>query len=272
MKKLLFTLSIFCTIAVFAQSELGAIYMPQLTSLHNKANRQGDPIYKALPTIAYAGGLSFSHHINRTGTHGPIRHGALGSHFKLKKLYRIDVIYAQHNQRFRSEYRPFKDSIATHYGKKRLGYLKIPIMYQATHPINKHFAISFYGGPQLSILMRAKGGVVYWEHFENHDYYDLPFASKKYYNLLTFDVVTGCNMEYRFTQPHLRWYNIVAGIRADWSVSTVENNDVSVNNYPVYGDVYNYDKERKNSRNTTVGLMFGVNYIFHTAEHVRTRF
>jgi hypothetical protein len=272
LRKIFISFIFFFPILLKAQNELGFLYLPNLSSMHNKGNRQGDPIYQPELTISQGWGASFAHHANRTKTHGPIRNGTLGSHFRLKKLYRIDLIYMQCHQKWRSEYPINSDSIAIHQGKKRLGYLKLPLMYQLTHPINNHFAISFYGGPQISLLLRQEGGIVYWERRENDIYYDLPFADKKYFKPVTIDAVFGINLVYRFTAPNLRWYELTGGVRGDWTMSTVERKDAVINNYPTYGKITGWDKERTNGHNTSLAIACGLNYIFHEAEHHKTRY
>jgi hypothetical protein len=274
MKKIVCILGLILAFAsnLSAQNEIGGIYFPSLTSINNRANRQDDPIYKADPTIAYGAGLSFSHHMNKTRNHGPIKHGALGSHFSVKKLVMVDLIFTQHHQKWTSIYTLQDNTTRTKEGNKRLNYMKIPILFELVHPINNRFGIAFYGGPQISTLIRAQGGIVYWEYRDSGIYYDLPFESTKYYNRFLVDAVGGINLEYHFKKKNLRWYSPLLGIRADWSITSVENSERIINNYPHYGEINGYDKERKNSHNTSVSLVFGLNYVFHQAEHNRTKF
>ncbi len=276
MKKLFFISLVVANLIAKAQNEVGAYIFPQLSSMHNKANRQDDPIYEHLPTITYGGALTFTKQINMTKSHGPLRfasvgsnvsnHGRLISNTRLKTAVRIDAILVQHNQRFKSVYTTLGVE-KTHTGAKRFNYLKIPIVYQVTIPVNKYVAYSLYGGPQISTLLKTTGGVVYWEYRENGEiYYDLPFSRTDYYKRFTLDAVLGFNLELRAT----RWMHLIGGIRADWSATTSDKNDAVTNNYPAYGKTNGV--ERKNSRNTSLALLVGFNYQIHRSEFDRTRF
>lgn len=248
----------------FAQNELGAFIFPQLTTMHNRANKLDDPIYQTLPTVTYGGGFSFLHHLNKSKSHGPIRHGALSSHFKTKKSLRFDLLYVQHNQNFKSEYRVGNGIVKTHEGTKRLSYIKVPLFYEITFPINKKSSFSMYGGPQFSFLTKAQGGLVYWIHYDDYDFYDLPFSNRDYFKKITADAAGGFHFEYSMT----RWMHLLVGMRFDYTLSTVENKTAIANNYPVYGA----EELRTNGRNTAFALVLGVNYQFHKAEFDRTRF
>ena len=263
-KNFIIILFILSGVHSFAQNELGAFIFPQLTTMHNKANKLNVPIYQTLPTITYCGDVSFLHHLTKSKSHGPIRHGALSSHFKTKKSLRFDLLYVQHNQNFKSEYRIGGGKVKTHEGTKRLSYLKVPLLYEVTVPINNKISFSLYGGPQFSFLMKAQGGLVYWIHYDDHDYYDLPFSSRDYFKKITADAAGGFHFEFSMT----RWLHLLAGMRFDYTLSTVENRTAIVNNYPVYGS----EELRTNGRNTALALVVGVNYQFHKAEFDRTRF
>jgi Outer membrane protein beta-barrel domain len=232
--------------------------------MHNRANTLDDPIYQPQATISYGGGFSFLHHLNNKKSHGPIRHGALSSHFKVKKSIRFDLLYTEHNQKFVSQYRLSGGGVKTHEGKKRLAYLKVPVFYEVTFPINKKMSFSVYGGPQFSFLTKAQGGLVYYIHYADHDYFDLPFSNRDYFKKITADAAGGFHLELSAT----RWMHLLVGMRFDYTLTTVENKTAIINNYPVYGT----DELRTNGRNTALALVFGINYQFHKAEFDRTRF
>jgi hypothetical protein len=174
----------------------------------------------------------------------------------------------EQNQKFTSEYRISKDSVATHSGKKRLSYIQLPVMFQLTTPLSKKVNFSVFGGPQFSFLGKAKGGIVYWKHYENFDYYDLPFADRGYYKKITMDATAGFNFEYKAT----RWVHLLSGMKMNYSLTTVENTGAIINNYPTYGQINGYTKERGNGHNSSLALVVGVMYQFHKAEHHKTRF
>ena len=266
-KHILLIFITFSSLLGIAQNELGFYAFPQMTQVNNKANRTDDQIYTALPTIAYGFGVSWLHQFNKRAGHGPIRHGVTSGSMKIKKSLKLGIIYSAHEQKWRSVYN--KNGLpATWEGKKRFDYLKIPVMGKLTLPINNKFNFAVFGGPQLSYLIKAEGGIVYWERREGGDYFDLPFSEKKYFNAFTVDAVLGFDIEYKIS----RWVHLIAGIRSDISLSTVENNERILNNYPSYGEVKDYDKERGNSHNTTVALILGFSYHFHHAEFNKTRY
>jgi len=277
-KNLTVILLLFAFSLVKAQNELGVYAFPQTTTLMNKANRQGDPIYQPELTYTYGGGVTFNHDFKKQ-PYGMLRGGNSARSMKKKLGLKFGVFYSAHDQKFSSRYRIKADSLAFHEGRKRFDYLKFPVNLRLTIPTtNEHFNFALYGGPQISYLMRAQGGIVYWEDRGDHDYYDLPFSDVGYFKRLTLDAVAGADVEYKFKRGSIgkfefhRWVHLVMGVRGDWSVSTVENKDAIINNYPTYGNIDNYVEERTGSRNGTLSLLFGFTYLFHVADYHRTRY
>lgn len=274
MKKFFFILVCLAGLAVngLSQNEIGILAFPQITSIHNNANRQGDPIYRAELTAAYGAGVFFLHDFKKR-SYGAIRNGATNRSMKTKWSARVSLLYSAHEQKWTSQYvikSRGLDTILTHEGRKRLDYLKLPIVGQLTFPLTNKYNLALFAGPQVSYLLNAQGGNVVWRRNpDGSTYFDLPFADKKYFKRLTFDGVFGATVEYKGLS---RWVHLLVGLRGDVSITNSENAQEVVNNYPVYGDINNYQKERGNSHNTSVALMLGLNYLFHVPDHHKTRF
>lgn len=286
MKKvlLLFAVFICASFGAMAQNEIGVYVMPQMTSLINKANRIGnDPIYQVENTYTYGGGVTVMHDFKKT-RYGKITGGQTSSSLDHKLGLKVGLFYSAQDQKFTSQYRTIEPGttgivLKNHEGRKRLDYLKLPVNLRFTVPLTDKFNLALYGGPQVSYLLKADGGLVLWEHLEDGtDYYDLPFADKGYYKTFLLDAVAGLDFEYKLQRGRIgrfelaRWVHLVAGVRADWSATTVEHLDRNINNYPLYGKVNGFDGERTDSRNVSLGLLFGFTYHFHKPDYAKTRF
>ena len=279
-KKIILLFSVFISLATsaFSQNEIGIYVMPQITSLHNKANRQGDdPIYQPEVTYAYGGGVTFMHDFKKT-RYGKITGGNTSASLDHKLGLKVGLFYSANDQKFTSRYRYNLDSTITHSGRKRFDYLKLPVNLRFTIPLNDRFNLALYGGPQVSWLFKAEGGIVHWVHYDTFDYYDLPFSDISYFKRFTLDAVAGIDLEYKVKKGRIgnfvlaKWVHFVFGIRADWSATTVEHKDRIINNYPSYGQVNGFSGERSNSRNSTLGFILGATYHFHKPDYAKTRF
>lgn len=284
MKKILLLSVVFLGVLTkfFAQNQIGIYVAPQMTSLINKANRQSqDPIYELENTYTYGGGVTFMHDFKKT-RYGKITGGQTSSSLDHKLGIKVGLFYSAQDQKFTSRYIDVEDGqplVKTHEGRKRLDYLKLPINLRFTIPLTDKFNLALYGGPQVSYLLKADGGIVHWDHLENGtDYFDLPFSDRSYYKSFTLDGVAGVDLEYKLQRGRIgrfdlaRWVHLVFGIRGDWSATTVEHKDKVVNNYPVYGGLRGFSGERSNSRNVSLGLLIGATYSFHKADYAKTRF
>lgn len=274
MRRILFLIGCLVGLSIngLAQNEIGVLAFPQISSIHNKANRQGDPIYQANLTYAYGAGVFFLHDFKKRA-YGAIRNGVTGRSLKTKWSGKVSLLYSAHEQKWTSQYSiksGLSDTILTHQGRKRLDYLKLPIVGQLTFPLTNKYNLALFAGPQVSYLLNAQGGNVIWRRYASGaTYFDLPFADKKYFKRFTLDGVFGATVEYKGLS---RWVHLLVGVRGDFSITNSENSEAIVNNYPVYGDINNYEKERGDSHNSTVALMVGLNYIFHVPDYHRTRF
>ncbi|MFN6946098.1 MAG: porin family protein [Cytophagaceae bacterium] len=236
MKRLLLLLSFLCfgISQVNAQDniEIGLIYVPQVTSIINFSHN--DPIYQNRLTFAGATGLTFTYHFN--------------NRFALQ----TGVLYNSHNQKFKSEI-PAGSETREWKGKKRLDYLKLPLVIKYSMPIDRKMSFHLYAGPQLSYLLKGEGGVVVWRNYGNSTYYDLPHSSNDHYARLTIDGVLGFGLDFRIT----RTLTVTGGIRSDFSFTDMENKKATYMDEPLY---YYGDPNRGSSHNFTVGFLMGISY------------
>lgn len=246
MRRLLFTIVLlfFATAALPQKVQLGAYYLPQITSISNSISDKDDRIYENKLTFAGGGGLNLTYRFNSSGI-------------------QTGLLYVSHNQKFISEYFVNRraNSVATYEGKKRLDYLKVPLLFTYTYspPSKKPSTVSFttFAGPQLGYLLKADGAVMIYQHGPDSDFYDLPPASNSYYKKFIVDLVLGWGLNFRLNN-HLA---INTAIRADWSISDVENKGATTydNQLSTY---YFGDPDRKKSHNASLGLLLGINYTF----------
>lgn len=251
---------LFLSVMVNAQNETGAYLFPQWSSINNKGN--DDPIYQHIPTVSAGAGAFFVHYFE--GLKISRQRGRFG-YSKPRLGARVDVAYSAHNQKFKSVYRDGEEQI-THHGKKRLDYMKFALMAEYTRPINRHMNVVIYGGPQISYLVKADGGIVAYKRYDTYDYFDLPTADKAYFKQYLFDLTASVGVDYKFS----KWVNIFAALRGDWSMTGVEDKDAEANGIGAYNLDGNDD--RSNSHNTMLSITVGVEYKLHRPEHARTKY
>lgn len=257
MKKHLITL--FILTAVFfakGQNEIGAFYFPQLTSINNLENTETN-IYTHVPTFSSGAGINYIHFFNDRYDFRNMLH---------KIGLRIDLMYSAHNQKFKSEWVPFKGAPTYfHEGKKRLDYIKLAINAEYFRPFSRHMSYIFYGGPQISYLAKSDGGIVAWNEREDGTVlYLLPPASNNYFKRVTVDFVIAAGLDYELT----RYLNFSTSLRLDYSLTTIDNPEVIVGEFPQF----NVDSGRNGSRNMSIAALFGIEYTLHIPEHSKTRY
>lgn len=257
MLKRKFLLAIFVAISVMglAQNEVGAFVFPQITNIYNTADDQAGDIYKNKLTLSGGIGANFIHFF----------HGKRDDRKRARHAVRAELIYSAHNQKWTSKYRVGNGEIATWNGKKRLDYIKVGGMYEISRPITKHISLITYAGPQFSVLISAKGGIVTWQRYESYDYFDLPPSDRSYYKGITIDAVGGMGFDYEYS----KWINISMSVRGDFSLTTIENADNNLNGYT---GSYTVGLDARGSRNITIAVLMGLEYTIHKPEHARTRF
>lgn len=224
------------------KTQVGVFYLPQITRISNSLSDKGDPIYRNKVTFAGGGGVSLTYW------------------FKKNLGVQTGLMYVSHNQKFVSELRVREDSTRTWKGKKRLDYLKLPLLLTYTYllPIKRDSRVAFTmaGGTQLGYLLKGDGAIVVFQHHENFDYYDLPESGSSYYNRFIADLVFSVGLDFILTKN----LAINTAVRADWSITDVENKSAThYNNIPTY---YSSDPNRRKGHNSSLGLLLGLTYSF----------
>jgi hypothetical protein len=241
MKKLILTGAFLLSISLsFGQKTLGVFYLPQRTSISNSINDKDDPIFQNKTTFGGGAGINITFWKN----------DVLG--------LQVGLMYISHNQKFISKYKDlsYADSMRTYKGKKRLDYLKLPILAVTSLPVSKQFNLFGYAGPQFAYLLKGDGAVVIYRHYGDgiSDFFDLPPSGSHFYKKFLVDMVLGGGFNLKLA-PEL---SISASLRFDYSLTDVENKDAEAyENYPLY--TYG-DPERKKAHNSSLGLMLCFNY------------
>lgn len=245
------------------------------TAIHNSANRDGDPIYKHTLTYSGGGGIYYTHFLaKRKGNkfHG----GRMLSMTRNRWAIRTGLMFSSHNQKFKSKYKVNNEPLE-HKGKKRLRILKAGAYIEHSYPFfhSKKFNFIWFFGPQVAYMFQQKGGIVTWRHHGDTDYYDLPPDNKEYFKTFSLELAGAIGLEYHIT----RWTNLTFTAYADWSATTIENNDLETihNNDPAWAPqeksgVYDRFDSRRNSRLSTHAILIGAEFTFHRAEHARAKF
>lgn len=279
MKKfIVLSLVLLVSTSSFSQVRIGALAYGGNTAINNAANRAGEDIYRHLPTMAGGGGLYASIPFTDKKFGNRMLHGRRLSSFQNKWYLRTGFMYTVHNQKYRSEY-VFDGEDVFQTGTKRLDYLKFFVHLKHTYPFLhlKKMNVFWYGGLQGAYLTDQGGGIVTWREFDNFTYYDQPPADRGYYKDFVAEIAVGGGVEYHLT----KWINITGGLHFDWSITTVENNDVLLyNNDPNHAEngedlavgVYDRTSNRGDSRLSTAFLMLGIEYTLHRPEHARAKF
>ncbi len=239
------------------QNEVGAYFFPQATSIKNLQQPDNTEIYDTKSTYSGGFGVNYIHFFNDQYDWRNMLH---------KIGLRTDLIYSAHNQKFQSEWTAFNgDELRKHEGKKRLDYIKLAVNLEYARPFSRHFSYIFYGGPQLSFLVKSDGGIVAWRDREGgHHLYLLPRADNKYYKRFTLDFVFGLGFDFELT----RNLNFSSSARFDFGLTTMDNVDAVVNDF----EQFNTSLGRKGSRNASVAILLGVEYTLHKAEHAKARY
>ena len=246
------------SLSSMAQNEVGAFLFPQTSMINNKAN--GTYIYQHVPTISWGGGVNFLHFFSGSKKQGNNKFATLSKRYGL----RTGIIYSAHRQKWKAKYQINEGVFADWEGKKRLDYIKLPILFEYSHPLSRKMNYIFYLGPQISILARAQGGIITWKHYGGFDYFDLPAADRKYFKSFVIETVVGAGVDYHIT----RWINVSASARADISATSIENNNVETNGYKPY----DIDKDRGDSHNMSIAILFGIEYKLHKSFLGKTKY
>ncbi|MBX9850865.1 MAG: PorT family protein [Cytophagaceae bacterium] len=245
----LFTLSLFFIFYHgFSQVDLGFYYLPQKTTISNSISDKDDDIYQNKTTFAGGGGISFTYWINKQ----------IG--------LQTGLMYISHNQKFVSKLF-VRDSMGGPgstkevKGKKRLDYLKVPLLLTYKYNVSRKFGVFMFAGPQFAYLLKGDGAIIIYQQYDDgqSDFYDLPPSSSDYYNKFLIDVALGGTLNFRLSSE----LSVNTGLRFDWSISDVENKDATT----AYGSeerpTYLFgDADRKKAHNSSIGILLGITYTF----------
>ncbi len=231
---------IFCSLQAFSQSQIGAYFLPENTGILNSVP-SGDPIYKNRLTFASGGGVSYTYNFS--------------SAFAIQ----TGLQYTDVNQKFTSKYL-VNGTYYEYDGKKRLGYIDLPILLKYSWRLNKRLSYTYSAGAQLSYLTKGSGAVVVYKHYAGYDYYDLPSSSVKDYNRFLVSGVVAAGVDYRLDTR----FTLNFALRAAYSiVNNVENTKASYNyegqgtNTPLY---YVGNTNPPKAHDLSIGLQMGVTY------------
>ena len=240
------------------QNEVGAYFFPQATSIKNIHSPDNTEIYDTKTTFSGGFGVNYIHFFNDKYDYKNLHH---------KIGVRTDLMYSAHNQKFKSVWKPYPNSEDYEVnGKKRLDYLKLAINLEYFHPWTRRLSYMFYGGPQVSYLLKSDGGIVTWRDRDDNDYlyFDLPHADNDYFKKFTLDLVFGAGFDYELN----KFVNFSCSARLDFNLTVMDNPDVVVNEYPHYHS----SLDRRGSRNASLALLLGLEYTLHYAHHAKTRY
>ena len=288
MNKILILISaIIISTFTFSQGKIGGYVFGSNTAIHNSANREGNLLYEHLPTFSGGASIYYSKAFTDRKFGNRMLHGRRMSSFQSRWHLRLGLMYSAHNQKFKSTYRvlsPTSPEIEKE-GKKRLDHLKLYAHIQHSYPFfnSKKLDMFWYMGLQGAYMLRARGGLVTWlpATAENNNsdnnvvqYYDLPPIDRDYYKNFVFEYAVGFGLEYHVS----RWVNLTFTGHFDWSITTIENNDIYIyNSDPNHSsNVGIYERGqgeiRGDSRTTLAAFGIGAEYTFHRPEHARAKF
>jgi hypothetical protein len=239
MKKLLLSLAIILAIypKAFSQVEFGFVYFPSITNISN-ADTSQTPYLKNKLTFAGGAGVTLSLPLNK------------------QVSFSTGLLYASHNQKF-DAYAPGDPSLLIYSGKKRLDYLKLPLMLKYRSGLGKTMFFTVYGGPQLCYLLKGDGATVVYQHYPGNStyYFDLPAASNSYYTKFIVEATIGAGFDYVLSSNWL----LNLGMKLDYGINNTESKKgFDKNFYDTHSDHTN--NQQGTTRNFSMNLMMGVSY------------
>jgi hypothetical protein len=244
----LFFLNTLLAICVYAQPETYVtVYgMPQRTFVYNSMEKNHTDLsqyvtgytfiseMRKYPTYSVAAGILFKHKINKRFF---FCYG-----FQYSPVHQKWAIYDS----LRSEYVP---------GNFLLTYMKLPLLIQYNYLVKEKFKLFISAGPQISMLLTAKGSVPFYSVGGLFDLYD----PGSVYRNFTLDGALALGGEWRL-------YNntfIFLQAKADYSFTNVEKKEF----YELQGShairslfSYSTGKVRPPTHNISTGLSLGLTF------------
>ncbi len=216
-----------------AQSKIGFVIFPQLSSLSNTAMRS-DSVNKNLTTLSGGAGITYTRD------------------FSTKIGIQTGLIYSSQNQKIKSSWHSSNGALnIEHIGKKRFDYLKIPLSFRYTFLLGAKASLVPFAGIQFSYLLKYDGGMVVY----GSNYFDLPEtpAKNNYYKKLVMDIPLGLNLEYAITKKT----HLVFGFKFDYALTNAANKNALYNAVPISSFAGNNTLKQ---RNITYGLNLGMSF------------
>jgi hypothetical protein len=237
-------LLLFCSFYSQAQrgSQIGLYLLPENT--HIATNIHNDPIYRNKLTFAGGGGITYTYGMTE------------------RLSVQLGLLYTAHNQKWAARIRVTPDSTRPWKGKKRLDYLNLPILLKYNTKMGKRMRSNFFGGVQLSYLLKGSGGLVIFRHDDSSDYFDLPVSHSNYYKPWIVQAVAGYGLDFHLA----RNWSLNTALRLEVSVVDGTNKSKIYQTEP-YDDLNPAIEKMQSSRNWALGLLVGVSYHF-TSNHL----
>src|SRR6187402_1229378 len=200
-------LILFSTRLSIAQSKIGFVVFPQISSVSNSAIRS-DTVNKNLLTFSGGGGIVFT------------------TKLLDKVSVQIGLLYSSQNQKIKSSYHSSSLNIE-HTGKKRFDYLKLPLLIRYSIPLGGKTNFIPFAGIQLSYLLKYLGGMVIY----GKDFFDLPSTpvNNNYYKKMVMDIPLGITIEYAISKR----VELTVGFKLDYALTDVANRSATYNGVPL---------------------------------------
>lgn len=232
----IFILSLLFTKFCLAQTKVGFVFFPQISSLSNADSKKDSVIQNQL---TFSGGAG----INLTKYLSP------------KVSIQTGLYYSSQNQKFKISYRSADGTIAVDLnGKKRFDYLKIPVLFRYSIAAGKRLNIVPFAGLQLSYLLKYDGGMVVY----GENYFDTPPTPKgnDFYKKTLFDIPLGLNIEYSLSEK----IELIIGGKIDYALGNPVNTDALYLGAPItsYGGISD-QKQQFMTYSANLGLSFNLN-------------
>jgi hypothetical protein len=217
----------------------------QRTVIYNRQEQQYKYLHENLPSYAAAYGLSIRHTFTSKIS---IEYGLFGSkqeqHYKIH-AYANGPIYGDGD------------------GRKRLIYIKIPVLFRGNILAKTNTNLFFTVGPQLSMLLSEDGGIPIYVGRTPGIASDTLIAYSASeadggYRTFTLDGVGSIGWEIKV----YRDVYFQTQFRIDYSLTDVENKSYSTavgkSSFP--DAYYLFSRERPSTHNITAGLLFGLSF------------
>jgi hypothetical protein len=217
-----------------AQSKIGLVVFPQISSLSN-AEIKEDSVTKNLLTLSGGAGITYTQYLSK------------------KVSIQSGLFYSSQNQKFKSSYHSADVSVEMK-GKKRFDYLKIPVLFRYSIQAGEKLNVVPFAGVQLSYLLKYDGGMIVY----GENYFDMPATPKgnDFYKKTVFDLPLGINIEYALSKK----IELIIGGKIDYALTNAANNNAQYLGASItsYGGISN-QKQQAMTYGVNLGMSFSIN-------------